>query len=42
MPTGHTIFHVNKWQYLAAAGETVSRIGQIRARAGDEAQTIVV
>src|SRR5438445_526076 len=27
---------------LIAAGETVSRIGQIRARAGDEAQTIVV
>ena len=27
---------------LAAAGETVSRIGQIRAREGNEAQTIVV
>jgi phosphoribosylformylglycinamidine cyclo-ligase len=26
---------------LAAAGETVSRIGAIRARAGDEHQTIV-
>ncbi|MFZ6646284.1 phosphoribosylformylglycinamidine cyclo-ligase [Undibacterium sp. TJN25] len=27
---------------LAAAGETVTRIGEIRAREGDEAQTIVV
>ena len=28
--------------YLQAAGETVSRIGEIRAREGDEHQTIVV
>jgi phosphoribosylformylglycinamidine cyclo-ligase len=27
---------------LGAAGESVSRIGQIRARQGDEAQTIVL
>ena len=27
---------------LTAAGETVHRIGKIRARQGDEAQTVVV
>ena len=40
--SAHAVRGVRIPDLLAAAGEAVSRIGQIRARAGDEAQTIVV